>query len=197
MRMCHQTDNAIKFKWLAPVLIIWDRSHVTLNKFVVRLINSLTQHDLNAKLNFPVYFLKITFFTRWCVNADNVAVAQLCMLGLNSCPEWRGNGKRERGEGGRRERGEGEGGGGQRERGEGGGERGREGRVPCSWPLMCDKIRQIAGPTWIWTSACIDCRPGQYTVRKFNWWRYCLAICDSIFDHFPLLDETVRHRALQ
>ena len=31
------------------------------------------------------------------------------------------------------------------------------------------------------------------TVRKFYWRRYCLALCDEIFDHFPLLDETLRH----
>ena len=32
-----------------------------------------------------------------------------------------------------------------------------------------------------------------HTVRKFNWWRYCWALCDEIFDHFPLLDETSLH----
>ena len=31
------------------------------------------------------------------------------------------------------------------------------------------------------------------TVRKFNGRRYCLALCDKIFDHFPLFEETVRH----
>ena len=42
-------------------------------------------------------------------------------------------------------------------------------------------------------------RPGQfinlweYTVRKFNRWRYCLTLCGEIFDHFPLFDETLRH----
>ena len=36
------------------------------------------------------------------------------------------------------------------------------------------------------------------TVRKYNCWRYCVAQCDEIFDHFPLFDETLRHiRALQ
>ena len=28
--------------------------------------------------------------------------------------------------------------------------------------------------------------------RTFIWWRYCLAVCDEIFDHFPLSDETLR-----
>ena len=32
-----------------------------------------------------------------------------------------------------------------------------------------------------------------YTVRKYNWWRYCLALCEEIFDNFPLFDETVRY----
>ena len=32
-----------------------------------------------------------------------------------------------------------------------------------------------------------------YTARKFNWWRYCLALWDEIFDPFPLFDETLRH----
>ena len=31
-----------------------------------------------------------------------------------------------------------------------------------------------------------------YTVRKFNWWRYCLARVDEIFDYFLLCDETLR-----
>ena len=32
------------------------------------------------------------------------------------------------------------------------------------------------------------------TVRKFYWRRYCLALCDEIFNlNFPLLDETLRH----
>ena len=35
--------------------------------------------------------------------------------------------------------------------------------------------------------------PLSCTVRKFNWWRYCLALCDIMFDHFPLFDETLRH----
>ena len=35
-----------------------------------------------------------------------------------------------------------------------------------------------------------------YTVRKVNWWRYCLDLCDEIFDHFPLFDETLRHKEL-
>ena len=30
-------------------------------------------------------------------------------------------------------------------------------------------------------------------VRKFNGRRYCLALCDEIFDHFPLFEETLRH----
>ena len=29
-----------------------------------------------------------------------------------------------------------------------------------------------------------------WTVRKLNWWRYCLALCDEIFDNF---DETLSH----
>ena len=32
-----------------------------------------------------------------------------------------------------------------------------------------------------------------YTVRKCNWWRFCLALCDEIFDHFPLFDKTLRN----
>ena len=32
-----------------------------------------------------------------------------------------------------------------------------------------------------------------YNTRKFNWWRYCLAQCDEILDHFPLFDYTLRH----
>ena len=32
-----------------------------------------------------------------------------------------------------------------------------------------------------------------YTFRKFNWWRYCLALCDEMFAHFPLFDETLHH----
>ena len=31
------------------------------------------------------------------------------------------------------------------------------------------------------------------TVRKINWWRYCLAQCDEMFDLFPLFDKTLRH----
>ena len=31
-----------------------------------------------------------------------------------------------------------------------------------------------------------------YPVRKLNQWRYCLALCDEIFDQFPLFDETLR-----
>ena len=39
---------------------------------------------------------------------------------------------------------------------------------------------------------------GVFTVRKFTWWRNCLARCDEIFAHFPLFDETfTSHRALQ
>ena len=30
---------------------------------------------------------------------------------------------------------------------------------------------------------------GVYTVRKFIWWRYCIAQWDEIFEHFPLFDE--------
>ena len=30
------------------------------------------------------------------------------------------------------------------------------------------------------------------TVRKYNWWHFCLApLCDEIFDYFPLFDETL------
>ena len=32
-----------------------------------------------------------------------------------------------------------------------------------------------------------------YTVRKFNWWRYWLALWDEIFGHKTLIDETLRH----
>ena len=32
-----------------------------------------------------------------------------------------------------------------------------------------------------------------HSVRKFNWKRYCLALCDEFFDHFPPFDETLRH----
>ena len=35
-----------------------------------------------------------------------------------------------------------------------------------------------------------------FTVRKFNWWRYCLAWCNEIFYHIPLFDETLRHLEL-
>ena len=35
--------------------------------------------------------------------------------------------------------------------------------------------------------------PLSCTVRKFNWWRYCLALCDIMFDHFHLFDETLQH----
>ena len=28
-----------------------------------------------------------------------------------------------------------------------------------------------------------------YTVRQFNWWCYCSALCDEIFDHFPVFDQ--------
>ena len=31
------------------------------------------------------------------------------------------------------------------------------------------------------------------TVWKFNWWRYCFALCDETFVHFSLFDETLRH----
>ena len=31
------------------------------------------------------------------------------------------------------------------------------------------------------------------TVRKFIWWLYCLALCDEMFDPFPLFDETWRN----
>ena len=31
------------------------------------------------------------------------------------------------------------------------------------------------------------------TVRKFKGRRYCLALCDEIFYHFPLFEETLRH----
>ena len=29
--------------------------------------------------------------------------------------------------------------------------------------------------------------------RKMNWWRYCLSLCDEIFDNFSLFDETLRY----
>ena len=35
-----------------------------------------------------------------------------------------------------------------------------------------------------------------YTVRKFKWWHYGLALWEEIFDQFPLFDFT-SHRALQ
>ena len=31
------------------------------------------------------------------------------------------------------------------------------------------------------------------TFRKFTRWRYCLALCNEIFDHLPIFDETLRH----
>ena len=31
------------------------------------------------------------------------------------------------------------------------------------------------------------------TVRNFNCWRYLLALCDEVFEHFPLFDEMLRH----
>ena len=34
------------------------------------------------------------------------------------------------------------------------------------------------------------------TVRKFNWWLHCLTLCDEMFAHFPLFDETLRHTEL-
>ena len=36
-----------------------------------------------------------------------------------------------------------------------------------------------------------------YTVRKFNWWLYCLALYDNIFAPIPLFDETLRHTLLE
>ena len=30
-------------------------------------------------------------------------------------------------------------------------------------------------------------------LENSNWWHYCLALCDEIFDHLALLDETLRH----
>ena len=41
--------------------------------------------------------------------------------------------------------------------------------------------------TYVLYSMCL------YNVRKFNWWRSCLAQCDEILDHFPLFDYTLRH----
>ena len=35
-----------------------------------------------------------------------------------------------------------------------------------------------------------------YTVRKFNWCRYWLAVCDEILYPFPLFDYTLRHKEL-
>ena len=32
-----------------------------------------------------------------------------------------------------------------------------------------------------------------HTVRKFIWWRYCIALCDVIYDLFSLFDESLRH----
>ena len=37
------------------------------------------------------------------------------------------------------------------------------------------------------------CGGDSCTVRQFNRWRYCLALCDEMFDHFPLFDEILRH----
>ena len=39
-----------------------------------------------------------------------------------------------------------------------------------------------------------NCLHSVCTVRKFTLWRYCLALYDEIFDHFPLFTS---HRALQ
>ena len=36
-------------------------------------------------------------------------------------------------------------------------------------------------------------RDATRTVRKFNWWSYCLALRDELFDNFPLVHETLRH----
>ena len=32
-----------------------------------------------------------------------------------------------------------------------------------------------------------------HTIRKFNYWPYCLALCDEIFHNFTLFDKTLRH----
>ena len=34
------------------------------------------------------------------------------------------------------------------------------------------------------------------TVRKFIWWRYCIALFDKIFEHLPLFDKTFCHIVL-
>ena len=42
--------------------------------------------------------------------------------------------------------------------------------------------------------------PSMFTIKTFIWWRYWLALCDEIFNHFPLFDETLHctsHWALQ
>ena len=58
----------------------------------------------------------------------------------------------------------------------------------CSVPLL------NAVPLKLWT---VHSKLWNYcTVNKFNLWRYCLARCDEIFDHFTLLDETLRHSEL-
>ena len=47
---------------------------------------------------------------------------------------------------------------------------------------------------WVWLNQIlfISLKNIVHTVRKFSRWRYCLAVCDEIFDHFPLFDEILR-----
>ena len=35
-----------------------------------------------------------------------------------------------------------------------------------------------------------------HTFWKFDCWHYCLSLCVETFDHFPLFDETFRHKEL-
>ena len=62
-------------------------------------------------------------------------------------------------------------------------------------------VTRRAGATTVWhtrgkqlmqQAATENCL-GVYTVRKFNRWRFRSALCDEIFDHFPLFDDTLRH----
>ena len=32
-----------------------------------------------------------------------------------------------------------------------------------------------------------------FTLLENKWWRYSLYLCDEMFNHFPLFDETLRH----
>ena len=47
------------------------------------------------------------------------------------------------------------------------------------------KLQRAVG----WNESRLFCEikeTGSYNVRKFIWWRYCLALCEEIFDRFPL-----------